>query len=354
MSIDLHLQFLRGEFLLDAKLSLPSHGVSVIFGRSGSGKTLLLRALAGLEKAQGSVCFNGEYWQDNEHFLPTHQRPVGFVFQEASLLAHLDVRSNLDFGYRRVPANQRRIQFDDAVQLLGIGDLLTHKSQALSGGQRQRVAIAQALLTSPQLLLMDEPLASLDADSKTEILPYLEKLRDELDMPMLYVTHAADEMARLADTLVLIDNGRVQACGLLNELLTDPTLPVAHLYEAAAVVDATVLSHDEHYQLTTVNTPGGSLIVPRSPLPAGSEIRVRILARDVSIALAPIQHSSILNSLVSRIIDISADNDAARVLVRLDLNGTHILSRITRRSADTLGLSAGMQVYVQIKAVALM
>jgi molybdate transport system ATP-binding protein len=363
-SISAQLNLRKGNFTLDVELSLPAAGVTVLFGRSGCGKTTLLRALAGLEKPQGVLHFREQVWQDTKSFLPTHQRPIAYVFQEASLFAHLDVRANLEFGYQRIPLSQRRITFDDAVQLLGVDTLLQRKTQQLSGGERQRVAIARALLTSPQWILMDEPLASLDAESKADILPYLEHLRHQLAIPILYITHSIDEMLRLADYLVLMDAGRIRASGAPNGLLTNPDLPLAYLDEAAAIMDAVILSHDDRYYLTTVQVPGGVLTTTRSHLPVGSATRVRILARDVSITLSPPQHSSILNCLQTQVLDITPDHNPARVLVRLALSSDNknnaapelfcILARITRRSADQLALSAGMTVYAQIKAVALM
>ena len=362
--ISAQFNFNKGSFTLDVELSLPATGVTVLFGRSGCGKTTLLRALAGLEKTDGVLHFGEHIWQDKKTFLPTHQRPIAYVFQEASLFSHLDVRANLEFGYQRIPLSQRRIAFDDAVQLLGVDALLQRKTQHLSGGERQRVAIARALLTSPQWILMDEPLASLDAESKADILPYLEHLRHQLAIPILYVTHASDEMLRLADYLVLMEAGRVHANGTPNNLLTNPNLPLAYLDDAAAIMDAIILSHDDRYHLTTVQVPGGVLTTTRSHLSVGSATRVRILARDVSITLSPPQHSSILNCLQTQVLDITPDHNPARVLVRLALISDNqnnsstqahcILARITHRSTDQLALSAGLKVYAQIKAVALM
>lgn len=358
-SVEVKLELTRSNFSLDVDMSLPDRGVTVLFGRSGCGKTTLLRCLAGLEKSRGSLLFRKEIWQDENVFLPPHRRPIGYVFQEASLFSHLDVRANLHFGYERIPVSQRHIFLDDAVQLLGIESLLLRQTQTLSGGERQRVAIARALLTSPQWLLMDEPLANLDAESKAEILPYIERLRNELAIPIIYVTHALDEMARLADFLVLMENGRVRASGAPNILLTHPGLPLAHLDDAAAVLDGTILSHDDHYHLTTVKVSGGAFITARSSLPVGSATRVRILARDVSIALIQPEQSSILNCFQAHVVDINPDRHQARMLVRLNLDnstasGSCLLSRITRRSADQLALFPGVNVYAQIKAVALM
>lgn len=350
-----HFHLAYPGFTLDAQLRMPMHAFTVFSGRSGCGKTTLLRCIAGLTHANGELQVGNTIWQDKKEFIPTHQREFAYVFQEPRLFPHLDVRGNLHFGFDRIEKNRRRITFDDAVAWLGLEKLLSHRPAQLSGGQQQRVAIARALLTSPQLLLMDEPLANLDHDSKMEILPYLEQLRSTLQIPVIYVTHATDEIARLADHLVLMENGRVIASGSLNELLTQTDLPLAHLDDARAVLDATVTAHDVHYQLTQVNVAGDSLTVALSAHAIGSVIRVGIMARDVSIALHPAQQSSIQNCLPARIIDISPDRSAARVLVRLDLGDNNIiLSRITRRAADQLALQNEMNVYAQIKAVALM
>lgn len=344
----------RGRFSLQVDVQLPGHGFTVLSGRSGCGKTTLLRCLAGLEKAQGFLRWGDQVWQDERHFVPTHRRPLAYVFQEPRLFPHLDVKGNLAFGFSRVPASERRIRMDDAIQWLGISPLLNQRTESLSGGQRQRVAIARALLTSPRILLMDEPLASLDIDSKLDILPYLETLRAQLAIPVIYVTHAPDELARLAEHLVLMADGRVQAQGPLNELLTRPDLPLAHQLDASAVLEVRVDHHDDHYHLSHVTVADGLLAVAHNDLPVGASTRVRILARDVSLALEPPRHSSISNCLPCRILDFSADRDPAQVLVRVDVAGQIILSRITRRSLDTLGLQPGQPVFAQIKAVALM
>lgn len=351
-SISAYLQLNYDHFCLDVNLNLPAQGVTALFGRSGCGKTTLLRCLAGLQRASGYLRFGDIDWQRDQYFLPTHQRPLAYVFQDARLFPHLTVAENLRFGFSRTAASQRHITWDAAIQWLGLSQLLQHKPQQLSGGQQQRVAIARALLTSPQLLLLDEPLASLDLESKAEILPYLELLRSQLKIPMIYVTHAPDELARLADYLVLLEAGRVRASGTLQHLLTQPDLPLAHLDDAAAVLEAKLISHDPHYHLSHVHVQHGQLAVALSELALGSSVRVRILARDVSIALET-QRSSIQNVLAAKVLDIHPDRDPARVLVRLDLGGDVILSRITRRSADLLALHAGVLVYAQIKSAAL-
>jgi molybdate transport system ATP-binding protein len=352
-TIEARLRVRLAPFTLDTTFEAPSQGVTALFGRSGSGKTTLLRCFAGLVRSEGFLRVNGEIWQDSDAgvFLPTHRRPLGYVFQEKSLFAHLSVRKNLEYGLKRLPRAERRVRFDEAVTLLGVAALLSRTPQQLSGGQGQRVAIARALLASPRLLLMDEPLASLDLASKSEILPYLERLHAELSIPVIYVTHSPDEVSRLADHLVLLEHGRVQAAGRLRDLLTRLDLPLVH-EDATAIVEATVAAHDAHYHLTWVEFPGGRLTVPLAERVPGHRIRLRIHARDVSLTLEKNTRTSILNILPARVLEIAAE-DAAQLLVKLDLGGTVLLSRITRRSGDMLGLEPGLRVYAQLKSVAL-
>jgi len=356
----LHARFrlAHGDFQLDVELDLPGRGVTALFGPSGSGKTSLLRCVAGLERAEGQLRVNGELWQDSQqrHFLAPHQRALGYVFQEASLFAHLSVRGNLDYGRKRIAASQRRVSLDQAVALLGIEHLLERQPAKLSGGERQRVAIARALLTSPRLLLLDEPLAALDPQRKGEILPYLERLHDELEIPVLYVSHAPDEVARLADHLVLLEQGRVQASGPLGELLARLDLPLAQSEEAGVVVQARVSGHDPDYQLLSLTFPHSSLglRLAHPPLAVGQALRVKVQARDVSLSLEPPQHSSILNLLPVTVHSQTAADNPAHVLVRLDLHGTPLLARITRYSRDQLGLHDGQRLWAQIKSVALL
>lgn len=343
-------------FTLDAALHLPATGMTVLFGPSGCGKTTVLRALAGLVRTQGCVQLNGEVWQDDDRqvFVPTHRRAIGYVFQEASLFAHMDVRHNLDYGRRRIARQAQQVGFDEAVDLLGIGHLLDRRTQGLSGGERQRVAIARALLTSPRLLLMDEPLSALDAMRKAEILPFLERLNREAQVPIVYVTHALDEAARLADHLVLMEAGHVLASGPAGELFSRLDLPLSGLDEAASVIDAVVVGHDEAYGQSCLDVAGQPLWVGQSHVPLGQHVRVRILARDVSIALSRATDSSITNILPARIERIRADG-ADTVTVRLGLSdGLALLARLTRRSADALHLLEGMPVHAQVKGAALM
>ena len=342
-------------FALRAEMRVFAHGVIALFGPSGSGKTTLLRCIAGLEPAaRGALQVKDEVWQSGEKFMPVHRRPLGYVFQEASLFPHLSVRQNLEYGLKRIPPGERRIELEQAVEWLGLGKLIGRDSPAgLSGGERQRIAIGRALLTSPRLLLMDEPLSALDAASKRDIMPYLERLHGELDIPVIYVSHSLDEVARLADQLVLMEQGRVVASGALNEMLGRLDLPTAHLGDAGAVIEADVAAQDEQYHLTRLDFRGGSLWVSKVERPIGSAVRARVLARDVSIATVAPHGSSISNILIARIDEIS-DEGADRVNLRLSVgSGQLLLSRITRRSRDQLGLAPGMEVFAQVKSVAL-
>lgn len=354
MSIDVALQIARGEFDLSLDLQLPGRGITGVFGPSGCGKTTLLRAIAGLERAaRGHVIVNGETWQGQGIDVPTHRRALGFVFQDASLFSHLSVRGNLEFGRRRITNSQQRVTLSDVIELLGISNLLTRRPQQLSGGERQRVAIARALATSPRLLLMDEPLSALDLARKNEIMPYLESLHRELAIPVLYVSHAIGEVARLADHLVLMEHGRAIASGDAVELFARTDLPLAHDEQAAALIEASVEGHDVEFDLTRLVFPGGTLNVPHRDLPTGTAVRLRVIARDVSLTLNRQTETSILNIIPVTIDDIS-DHGSSQVLVTLDAKGVALLSRITRKSAAQLELSPGRRVYAQIKSVAIL
>lgn len=352
---------IRGELVLDlpgfrleARLDLPGRGVTALFGPSGSGKTTLLRCLAGLERPQGRLEVQGELWQGSGTFLPPHRRAVGFIFQEASLFPHLDVRGNLAYGMRRAgPAPGGLGGFDAVVGLLGLEALLERRPDRLSGGERQRVAIARALLTAPRVLLMDEPLASLDLARKNEILPYLERLHAELEIPVLYVSHAADEVARLADHLVLMEAGRTVLQGPLAELLARVDLPVRLGEEVGAVFEGTVAERDPEWHLARIDFDGGGLWARDSGAAVGRRVRVRILARDVSVAASRHDDASFLNLLPARVTACADEDDPALTLVQLRIGGTTLLARLTRRSVQRLGLAPGREVWAQIKAVAL-
>ena len=354
MSIEIRFRIDQGDFLLEVDLSLPSQGVSSLFGPSGCGKTTLLRAIAGLEQHRNGFLKVGDMvWQKGGHFVPPHQRPLGYVFQEASLFPHLSVRRNLEYGVRRLPESERRIPLEQAIDLLEIGSFLERKPDTLSGGERQRVAIARALAVSPKLLLMDEPLAALDVNRKQEILPYIESLHRELDIPVIHVSHSPDEVARLADHLVLLDSGRVVASGDVHDIFTRLDLPPALESDAAAVIEAVVAVHDETYHLTCLDFAGGRVTVPREDLEVGARVRLKLAARDVSLTLEHQSDTSILN-IFPAVIDEITEEGSAQVTVRLLAGDVPILARITRKSASDLNLHAGMRVYAQVKSVALL
>ncbi len=342
-------------FSLELDLEMPGQGVTVLFGPSGSGKTALLRCIAGLERASGFLSVAGEAWQDDAagRFLPTWQRPLGYVFQESSLFPHLSVRRNLEFGQKRVKQGERRVSLEPAIELLGIGPLLDRLPQRLSGGERQRVAIARALAVSPLLLLMDEPLAALDLDRKQEILPYLERLHDELEIPLLYVSHAPEEVARLADHLVAIEAGRVVASGPITEALSRLDLPIRLGEDAGVVLDAVVAERDPEWHLARADFAGGQFWVRDGGFPVGHPVRLRVLARDVSLALEKQTGTSILNTLPATVVEIANDSHPALVLVKLQLGASPLVARLTKRSAANLDLRPGQAIWAQIKAVAL-
>ncbi len=355
------LQLARRDFTLDVDLALPATGVTALFGPSGCGKTTLLRALAGLERGAGRVAVGANVWQDDAagSYVPPHRRPLGYVIQESALFPHLDVAANLAYGQRRAGADGARVDLPALVDLLGIGTLMGRRPATLSGGERQRVAIARALATGPRLLLMDEPLAALDAPRKAEILPWLERLSRNLALPVLYVTHAIDEVARLADHLVLLDAGRVRATGPLTELLARPDLAWAGPDEAGVVLHAVVAEHDEHYALSRLRFAGGDLWLGRVPHALGEPVRVRVPARDVSLVREAPGATSILNVLPAEV--LALHGQGATVTVRLACvdgadagHGSPLLARITRRSAEALALQPGLRLYAQVKGVSLM
>lgn len=358
-NIQARFQIQREGFQLTVDTTIPGTGISAIFGASGSGKTTLLRCIAGLEHCpHGKLKVNGESWQSERSFLPPHQRKIGYVFQEASLFSHLSIQRNLEYGWKRIPKKERNIPFDEVISLLGIQAFLQRYPNQLSGGQRQRIAIARALLTSPKILLMDEPLSGLDLQSKHDILPYLEKLHDESKIPILYVSHSPDEVIRLADHLILMESGNIVAQGEINSMLTRSDLALSKLDEASAVLHCQVSSHDEPYHVSYVSIngakPSQTLLVPYRDLAIGHSVRVRILARDVSLALERQQHTSISNILPAKVVETFASNDPFQVIAKLDIGGQTILSKITQRSHSKLGIQPGTMLYAQVKSVALM
>ena len=339
-------------FSLDVDLTLPGRGVTALFGHSGSGKTTLLCCIAGLERArEGRLAVDGEVWQDASRWVPTHRRPIGYVFQEASLFAHLSVMGNLRYGMKRV-SDAQRVSLDQAIELLAIGHLLDRKPDRLSGGERQRVGMARALAVSPRLLLMDEPLAALDLKRKQEILPYLERLHDELEIPILDVSHSPDEVARQADYLVSMQQGRVAAAGPVNATLTARDSAALAGEEASALLQGTVIGRDPQWSLVQVGFPGGELWVRDSGLPVGHALRLRILARDVSLATEEPRHTSIQNHLPCMIDSVAPDAHPSQALVRLACGESVLLARVTRRALDSLALTPGKRAWAQLKSVA--
>ena len=344
-----------GTFNLDVDLALPGTGITILFGPSGSGKTTLLRCIAGLQKAQqGFLQINSALWQDTEKnlFLPTHKRPLGYVFQEANLFPHLTVAGNLQFGLKRLGKPYNANDLQPTLELLGIDHLLKRMPDRLSGGERQRVAIARALALKPEILLMDEPLAALDYKRKQEILPFLTRLHQHLAIPVLYVTHSQQEVAQLADTLVILADGKSLAAGPLSETLSRLDIPLAQDRDASTVWPATLIEQETDYHLTRVDFNGGLLSLPMIAAPIGTQLRVQIYARDVSITLDLPTATSILNVLPARIIGLSDDNSGQSV-VQLQVGKQLLLAHITRKSSLLLNLQTDLSVYVQIKGTSI-
>ena len=343
----------QGGFSLDVDVTLPGKGITAIFGHSGSGKTSFLRCVAGLERPdQGRLCVNGDSWQSDTAFRPTHKRPLGYVFQESSLFPHLSAEGNLVYAVKRADAKPSAELYQRVLEVMGIGSVLRHRPHRLSGGERQRVAIARALLIQPRLLLMDEPLASLDLARKQEIMPYLERLHAAFDIPVLYVSHSLDEVARLADHTLVLEQGRVIAQGSVAEVFSRIDLPVHFAEEAGVVLQGQVVARDAQWHLSKVAFAGGELWVRDGGDELKRAVRVRVLARDVSLALAPHDDSSILNRLPAQVAEIGADDDEAMALVRLKVGDEYLVARLTRRSVAHLQLAPGKTVWAQIKSAA--
>lgn len=342
----------RPDFTLDVDIRVPSHGVTGIFGASGCGKTTLLRCIAGLEQgARGSVGFNGELWQDGDHFVPPWQRPVGYVFQDARLFPHMTVARNLDYGRRRSRVAPELTSPEEIIAMLGIGHLLDRRPAQLSGGERQRASIARALLRYPSLVLMDEPLANLDAARKHEIMPFLDRLHASLKVPMLYVSHSLDEMTRLCDHLVVMQSGKVLGQGRLHDMLMRTDLPILGGGEASTVLDVRVLDYDAQYQLSRLQFAGGEIVVPGRHGDRDCPLRLRIMASDVSLCRERPQSSSILNILPAAVESRQAEA-GGHVLVQLRVGDVRIMARVTMKSAVALELAPGQSVFAQIKSVA--
>ena len=340
-------------FMLDANFSIPDRGITVVFGPSGSGKTTLLRAIAGLEKSDdGFLKIGDSVWQKGENFLPTHKRQIGYVFQDAALFDHLDVKGNLNFVVKR--AIGLKEDFIESIHnLLEIKTLLNRKTTQLSGGEKQRVAIARALLTNPKILLLDEPLSALDLKRKNEILPYLDSIHNDLEIPILYVTHSQDEMSRLADHLLLIEDGNIVGSGPVNDMLTRFDMPLSHGGDAVSIIEAEVLKRDSEFNLMHLDFLGGQFIVPDNGFPVQTKVRIRVVARDVSLTKSKQVDTSILNIFPAMVQEIVNEGEA-QVMVSLQIKDTILLACITRKSSYKLRLEKGSEVFVQVKSVAIL
>lgn len=344
----------RREFSLEAKFDIPARGVMGIFGQSGSGKTTLLRSLAGLEKdVEGSIEVNGHTWLNDKVNLPTQARNIGFIFQESRLFPHLSVLANLEYGAKRCSGhNNRPLDREQLFELLNIEQLLARKPDELSGGEKQRVAIGRALLKNPQIMLLDEPLASLDDGRKQEILPFLDKLHAELSIPMLYVSHSIEETARLCDYLLVMEQGRIRFNSEIHEALVSPDSPLATIDNAAALLEGTIVQHEQEFQLSTVRTGNGTNLQVQGIYPTGQQVRLRILATDISLARTVATDNSILNIIEGEITAVLEQRDA-HILLQLQVNNDRLLARISRKSYQALQLQLNQKVFMQIKAVSI-
>lgn len=347
----------RAHFALDVDQVLPGQGITALFGPSGSGKTSLLRCVAGLERGRAArIEVAGEVWQDDARgvFVPPHRRAIGYVFQEASLFDHLDVQGNLAFGLKRTRSPHAARTLDDATRLLGIDHLRMRPVAQLSGGERQRVAIARALATEPKLLLLDEPLAALDRARRLDVLPWLERLRDELRLPMFYVTHALDEVTRLADHVVVLDRGRVVASGAVADVLSAADGRLVAGDDAGSLLHGTLVERSDAWQLARVAFDGGELWLRDAGVPVGCSVRLRVLARDVSLAIEEPRRTSIQNRIACAVDTIEPDEHPSQALVRLTCGtSTALFARVTRRALASLAIGPGSQVWAQVKSAAL-
>ncbi len=351
MTIQATFDIRRKGFVLDVNLNLPSRGVTSLFGPSGCGKTTLLRAIAGLDCHKGGFLrMNGMIWQEANIFVPPHQRSLGYVFQEASLFKHLNVQGNLDYGLKRVPATDYRIELSDIIELMGIGHLLDCRPETLSGGERQRVAIARALAASPGLLLMDEPLSALDRNGRQELLPYLDSLFRELNIPVIYVSHVLEETSRLADYLVLLKAVNVEAEGDIHPMLTRLGFTYKNDNSVSSLIEGTVFSHDDRFHFTLVEAGANRIALPKINQPVGRKITLKVVAKDVSLYLEYPSGSSLQNLFPVTVKEIIQDN-GAMVTVMVEAGSMTIYSRITDKAAHDLVLVPGKNLVAGINRV---
>lgn len=352
MTLQLHCQVSRGDFNLDVELTFPDREVTALFGASGSGKTSILRIIAGLDHEPGvSVFFNGETWQDSQIFVPAHQRRVGYVFQHLNLFPNMTADRNLTYAEQRSHSSTG-LSRQEIIDVLEISNLLHKYPEQLSGGEQQRVAIARSLLSHPALLLMDEPLGSIDQSAKARILPYLQRIHQMLDIPAIFVSHSLDEVLYLADRVVEISDGRVlQEVDVINFATSEGATTGG---DAAAIVSCRVRDHDDKYHLTHLELEGQPLIVSAPEFDIDDQVRVKIPARDVSITRERAVSSSILNVIECLVESITSTSNEPGALVRLRTGNQVLMARVTRKSIDDLSLKEGDHVFAQIKGVALM
>lgn len=345
----------QNNFSLDVDVSLSVPGVIGIFGESGSGKTTFLRSLAGLQNLPSAVInFNDEVWQNDQIFVPTHKRSIGYVFQEDGLLPHLTAKENIEYAIRRQKKALEKGLYEKVLSILNIESLLGVFPDRLSGGERQRVSIARSLLQQPRILLMDEPLASLDERRKREILPYLERISKHFVIPILYVSHSVEEIARLADHVLVFKQGRIFEEGPPNSVFANENSLIGLSDEVGVVFDGDISAWDESWELSTVTTGCGDLFIPKAGKLVGAKIRVRILAKDVSLIETPQSQSSILNQLPAQVVELSKDQNTAMRLVRVRVKSEQIVARISRKSIEQLNIVPGKSLWVQIKAAAVL
>lgn len=351
LSVDVRVRY--PEFELAVAQDFPGTGITALFGPSGCGKSTLLRVIAGLERgATGRMSFGGETWLDGRAHVAPHLRGVGYVFQDARLFPHLTARGNLDYAHKRSARVKARYSFDDVVDVLDLAPLFARRATQLSGGERQRVAIGRTLLARPRLLLMDEPLAALDTRRKGEILPYITRLPTAFDIPIIYVTHALEEVTQLGDRIVALASGRVVAAGGVAETLERLDLTDAlGRFEAGTVLSGRVAAQDAALHMTQVDLGGAMLEVPEIGLTQGAEVRLRVRARDVSLARSRPEGLSIRNILAAHVVTIMAETETAYAEVLLDLNGQHLRARITRAAVQDLELVEGGPTFALIKSV---
>ena len=349
MTISLSIDHARPDFDLNLQIDAPD-GVTALFGPSGAGKTTIVNIVAGLERPKsGKIVIAGDTLLDTDAGIdvPRHRRGIGYVFQDARLFPHMTVARNIAFGARFAQSRNHRATLPDVLSLLGLEDLMERRPWSLSGGEAQRVGIARALMAAPRLLLLDEPLAALDAARRQEILPYLERIRDRFGIPMLYVSHALSEVARLANTVVVLDRGRVVQVGPPQDVLSHPVAPLG---EAGALISARVVGHDPDDGLTELATSSGTVFIPRTDVPPDAPIRLRVSANDIMISLSPPDGLSALNVLPASVESVEIAGDTA-ANVHLRSGDDQLVARLTRRSVRRLDLTPGTTCFAVIKSM---